>query len=919
MRILWMIVSAVGVVILLSLLAPNALQSLARSVIEEGFETRSLADAEAEAISIAAPGLSRMDEAEAILSVSEAHLTPLLKAGLSRAAAEHGIMLDNLEILLGNQGIRVEGVADIMVPGRDISATVKFLGDAKIGLTQEKLVITPAFSSVEIQELRAGWLFFPNSVAGLLSSAITTAIEAINSTVDPVQVDVPAFAFQGDNVNIGTAKIDIPSQQIAASALLVDEDRILWIGQTAPASEPVAPVETFSAYRDRFRSAARSLLEGLPIDGFRLAPGVLGQVYARLVDSQPLDERARIAVERARANAGSMYRTDLAIYRPDFALFLPAGQVREAVEPLILDTLKAEAGKTGIEILEAGLDFEAGYLAAFVEGNLAFQKPAPGQAKVRVTITAIPSFVDGRLEIRPGIQEVIVLDAKAEGYDLGGLLVSVNGIAAGLVSSLDAALPAIPIDVEPYSVGVIDLSKQSHGYGVTFSRDTLDGPTVALSNASVFISKTGLFLLAEVTSDATSLVAPVYGTPEIAPGLDGLEAYALAFAQPGHDVPDPRIGGAALSWSRLAELINAEFADMGDLGAHVRNRIPRAPFAPTKIELVERPNYQCRGPGDCPFQSCASECRRQNCSYSCPSVGTRVPCPTWREPFRWCYQSVEEPVCVAGRETCRAGREAGYGACVLACNTAANTNVAACQAQNVARQAGCELGKRIQDLGAEIGGVGVIGGDAGAAPDVNVGISRLLFNPDQLSGQLTAQLSGTVRVDGSVSFVPYDMMNVLGCPKGKVDFSTDATLPRQAVTLNISVEKDPDPDETDGVDDLDLLATIAPFSIKADLNPRPAEAILANNPHLPFVCNPIIGAGIVGLTIVGRASALAPDDLVRGASDDVAAILSGKFEEPVEATEIAIPIETEELKIGDSTYRLVPDIVGTAIAMTLGQ
>ena len=94
---------------------------------------------------------------------------------------------------------------------------------------------------------------------------------------------------------------------------------------------------------------------------------------------------------------------------------------------------------------------------------------------------------------------------------------------------------------------------------------------------------------------------------------------------------------------------------------------------------------------------------------------------------------------------------------------------------------------------------------------------------------------------------------------------------------------------------------------------------MANNPQLPFICNPIIGAGIVGLTIVGRASALAPDDLVRGASGDVAAILSGKFEEPIDATEIALPVENMEVGIGQATYHFAPDLAGTAIAMTLSQ
>lgn len=904
-------------VLLLSWFAPRVFQSMARSAIEANFETRSLADSEAYALSVAAPRLAQVDKAEVVLSISQDSLVPILSDGLSQAAAEEGILFENLQISVGDQGIRFEGAADLDIADANISGTVNFLGDATVTLAGERLIVTPTFSSVKIAELHAGWFMLPRKISQVVTSAIVPAIEAINAKIPPVELEVPAIVFEGEKVKIGTNELDIPPKEIAASALLIADGRVLWIGQTTPASHRVPPAESFDDYRNQFHSAAGSLLQGLPADGFRLAPSLLDSLFGELADTQSLEDRVREALLQARTNARAMYRTDIATYRPDFALFLPSGQVREAIEPLLLDVLKAEARKSGIDIEDAGLIFSDGYLGAFVEGGFAFHGQGPGSVKLRVVITAIPSFFDGRVEIRPGIQEITVLETVAEGYDLEQVLTSTNGIVAGLVAGLDAALPVIPIEIDPYSIGDIDLRRQVGAGGITFCHDVVAGPTVSLANASVFVSDVGLFLLAEVTSDAATLATPIYGSAEIASGIEGLEAYFLPFSQPGNDVPNAQVAGVAISWSRLAELINAEFADIGELGAHVKNRIPRTPFQDTKIELVERPNYDCRGPGDCPFRSCSSDCSLKNCNYGCPSVGAHVPCPTLRKPFRTCYQSVEQPSCVAGRDLCRATRDADYLACKTKCDADANLGVAACQAENVARQAGCELGKRIQDLGAEIGGVGVIGGDAGASPEMRIGITQFVFDTDQIAGELHAQLSGKISVDGSISFVPYDAMNLLGCPKGKVEFSTDANLPRQALVLGITVSKDPEPDDSDGVEDLDLLATIAPFTVKADLNPRPAEAILANNPQLPFVCNPVIGAGIVGLTIVGRASALAPDDLVRGASDDVAALLSGKFEERIEATEIRVSVRTEELTLGVTTYKLVPDMAGNAISMTL--
>ena len=808
------------------------------------------------------------------------------------------------------------GNADLIDDDRDIEASVRFTGVANFGMDNERLLITPALSGVELLDFRAGWLFLPRSLAAVISNLATTAISAINAAVDPVEIALPTLAIEGGSISLGSVTIEYPPRKVFGSATLVENDRLLWIGQVTQPPAAGVLASDFSAYRKRFLAIAEPMLEGLPPDGLRFTPDLLGPVYADLVDTRPLEDRVAAAYQRAVTAARAMYRTDLTTWRPDLSLFLPSDLLREAVEVELIGKLQAEAKGAGVEVSSADLVFRDGYIEAAVEGVLSYEEPVPAQVQLRVVVTAIPTFADGRVEIRPGLQEIAIINAEAEGYDPAKILVPLNGVIAGLVESLDAALPAIPIDVDPYEVETIELGGLANS-GVTFSRDNIEGPTINLSEASVFVARSGLFLMAEVKSDSPSLEEPARAIPQIAPGFDGLATYVLSYAQPGMQPPNEKIGAAALSWSRLAEILNAEFSDIGPLEARVTTSIPSTPFEPTKIELVERPNYQCSGPRDCPFQSCASECRRQNCNYGCPSIGAHVPCPIWRNPLRFCYQSVEEPGCVAGREVCKAGREAGYGACVLACKTAANTEVATCQASNVVRQGACEAGKAIQDLGAEVGGVGLIGGDAGAKPDLDLKLSALTLDRDQFAGNIAARVGGTVDIDGSVSFVPYDSMNVLGCPKGKASFSTRAKLWRQDVELDVSVGKDPNPDDSDGVEDLNLLMTISPFVVNADLNPRPAEAIIQKNPHLPFVCNPVIGAAFAGLVTVGRATALLPDNLIRGATGDIKSALSGKFRQTVEAIEIPIPINTMEAKIGEKIYHLSPDLTGTAITMEL--
>ena len=858
MRTKWALAGLVAFILLIIVFAPGFLSFLARSAIENALPTRSLVEAEAEAVSVSAPALARLDQVDVILSASEANLAPLLAAALTKAASEEGVILEEVEVTFVNQGISIAGRADLNDIENGIGASVRFTGVANLGLGSEHLVITPALSGVELLDLRAGWLFFPRSVTGVISNLATTAITAINAAVDPVEIALPALALEGGSVALGDASMDYPPQEILASAILIGDDRLLWIGQVAQPSDDEVPATAFPAYRERFLAVSGPMLKGLPADGIRFASDILGPVYASLVDTGSLEDRVAVAYERAVNTAKAMYRTDLTTWRPDLALFLPSKLIREVVEPEFIAKLQDEAKNAGVEVSSAELAFRDGYISADIEGDLSFDNPVPGRIRVRVVVTAIPSFADGRVEIRPGLQEIAILDAEAEGYDPAAILMPVNGVLAGLVKSLDAALPAIPINVDPYAIGTINLAGLAES-GVTFSRDKIEGPVVRLSDASVFVTANGLFLMAEATSDSPNLGAPARGTPEIAPGFDGLAAYVLHYTQPGVQLPDPAIGGAALSWSRLAELMNAEFRDLGPLDARVTAAIPNTPFEPTKIELVERPNYQCPGPDNCSFNSCASECSRKGCDHGC-----------MRCAFGVC---VEDPVCQAGEVACNIKEEAAYGACQLACNTAANTEVVRCQATNVVRQGACEAGKAIQDLGAEIGGVGLIDGDAGAKPNLSIVLGTLTLDPNSLAGNIAVRVNGSIDVSGSISFAPYDAMNVLGCPKGTISFSTQAAIPTQEFNLDLDVGKDGNPADNGGVEDLDLLVTIAPITVKADLNPRPAEAILRDNPHLPFVCNPIIGAAFLGLVTIGQTTALVSDDLVRGATGDIKSAL----------------------------------------------
>src|SRR5581483_9951443 len=92
---------------------------------------------------------------------------------------------------------------------------------------------------------------------------------------------------------------------------------------------------------------------------------------------------------------------------------------------------------------------------------------------------------------------------------------------------------------------------------------------------------------------------------------------------------------------------------------------------------------------------------------------------------------------------------------------------------------------------------------------------------------------------------------------------------------------------------LALAASIAGFELSAHVNPSPAEAIITQNPQLLIECNPVLGGAIAGLTVLGKATALSGDDLLRAvAGKDIAAVFSGQVDYSAEGFQIPINLKT---------------------------
>ncbi len=109
---------------------------------------------------------------------------------------------------------------------------------------------------------------------------------------------------------------------------------------------------------------------------------------------------------------------------------------------------------------------------------------------------------------------------------------------------------------------------------------------------------------------------------------------------------------------------------------------------------------------------------------------------------------------------------------------------------------------------------------------------------------------------------------------------------------------------------------VNPSAVRASVSPPPVDALLAQNPHLFVVCNPVIGASVAGLTLLGRATALASGDVRRAVGRDpvLSAILLGtlEYDLPEFTTEVTVPTLDVRLP-GNETVRMAPTLSGRAV------
>jgi hypothetical protein len=107
-------------------------------------------------------------------------------------------------------------------------------------------------------------------------------------------------------------------------------------------------------------------------------------------------------------------------------------------------------------------------------------------------------------------------------------------------------------------------------------------------------------------------------------------------------------------------------------------------------------------------------------------------------------------------------------------------------------------------------------------------------------------------------------------------------------------------------------------SIELKAVPPPLQGLINQNPQLVFVCNPVIGVGGVGLSILGQARVVVGDDAIRrAAGNDLGALLTGAYTAKIKSVSYPLEMKPLFIDIGGQRYAGVGDMKPKVVSFTL--
>ncbi|MCP3406140.1 hypothetical protein [Bradyrhizobium sp. CCGB01] len=899
------------------LLAPWAIDRIAIGWLNEHFPPRSAAEAQASAIKSSASSLNEIAISNVAFTLSTDTLASLLSGAIG-ALDTQAIKIDQLSVHSGGQQVRFSGEFTAPIGSLDGAASGQAQGSISVSTTDRGIVLTPALDRVQVASLSLKGHHLPGMIVSSVGDALTSVMANVNSRIKPIELAFIKQLTSEQRVSLGSQTIIVPAQSLTAASILIDDKGITFLGQIngerQQNQQPVGSTD-FPGFKSAFLAKGAPLLTGAPKDGLVLSPDLVKSAFSGFGASIPPQQRATASLEAA-------WRSVHNLKGPDVSLILPAANIGTAIAPLLQKALGEAAAKKSITLLDSKFVLSDGRLSVVATATADLKDPVPGKATFRLGIGGSPVSENGSLSLLPVLVEVEIIKIETTRFDPTELVISVNSILAGLVSGVSQALPSIPIDVPPLRIASIDLKEIAKKTpGLELSPATLPAAEGKLAGAAILMAGDGIQILADVDLASPNLADRPAGVAP--PPFSGkIEDLKEAFSQRRRTrFPDADMASisADVSWTRLAEITNAHWQDIGGIQAVYRVDTGSQAMTPTEIRLVKKPTYAC-SQRNCSFHSCANDCTRDGCDWACGrGICTDVPCPSLMYPGKFCQKCTGEPVCEANKAACQVAREPKYQACRTACDVAANTEKAACDAAAVTDKAGCDLGNAIQQLASQIGGIGKIGGDGRAQGVIKADAAALTLTTDRPGIRFAPKIAVDLTVSGAIDFTPYDIGTVLVCPaKGKAFFSANVTLPPQQPSITASFAAAP-PDPA-APSTLILNGHVDSFNLRAKITPAPAEAVLTQNPQLLVECNPVLTGAITGLSIIGKAQGLSGGDIIRAlAGKQASAAFTGDVDYDLDGFDIPIKIEHKDLKLGEQVLVVVAHLGEHSIGFSVRQ
>lgn len=240
------------------------------------------------------------------------------------------------------------------------------------------------------------------------------------------------------------------------------------------------------------------------------------------------------------------------------------------------------------------------------------------------------------------------------------------------------------------------------------------------------------------------------------------------------------------------------------------------------------PQFHCPDGNHCSY-SCRS-------SRSCPSS-----CDWWRAD------------CVAWKALCEtikagevAGCEVGRGVCLASCTAEFTAKTIACEAERLAKQAGCLLNQGWLDIweNKRIGNIKGSGSLENALGIVSIKATTkgppLQVTPDFSQITLRGTVAAQADVHAKFTYTPLDLGHILCIAQWSGSISAHASAPQDEYELTGEITA-----EQNG-DALNLWITSKPIGKTLKLNPAPVAALFEQNPQFAVICAPV---AIAGLTV----------------------------------------------------------------------